>query len=169
MTYLCLYKTPSGFSDLRLESDGTFITALLFLGSKDNSKGMMDAIAKGDLPVFLKLRDWLDSYFKGEDPKPFSLFKMHPQSDFQKKVYDILLTIPYGETLTYGDIAKLLMKESGKKMSAQAVGGAVGKNPLCILVPCHRVVGKDGKLVGYGGGLKNKSLLLELEKRNGTK
>lgn len=146
MVYFSLYKTPSNFSDLRLESDGNFITALLFLGSKDSSKGTMDAIPKDDLPVFSKLRDWLDSYFRGENPKPFSLFKMHPQSDFQRKVYEILLTIPYGETLTYGDIAKILTKKSGKKMSAQAVGGAVGKNPLCLYLAIASL-GKMGSLL----------------------
>lgn len=168
MTYYSLYKTPSGWSDLRLESDGSFITAVLFLGSSDASKGTEDALYKEDLPIFQELREWLDKYFNGENPKPFSSFRMSPKSDFQKKVYDILLTIPYGKTMTYGDIAKLLTKGMSKKMSAQAVGGAVGRNPLCILVPCHRVVGKEGKLIGYGGGLKNKELLLELERKNET-
>lgn len=168
MTYFSLYETPLGWSDLRLESDGSFITAVLFLGSSDASKGTEDALYKEDLPVVLELREWFDKYFKGENPKPFSSFRMSFRSDFQKKVYEILLSIPYGRTLTYGDIAKLLTKGSEKKMSAQAVGGAVGRNPLCILVPCHRVIGKGGKLVGYGGGLKNKELLLKLERKNGT-
>lgn len=167
MIYFSLYKTPTSFSDLRLESDGSAITALLFMGSSDSSKADREAIFNDRLAVFQELKGWLDRYFKGENPSPFSSFKMFPKTPFRKRVYDILLSIPYGETLTYGDIAKLLSKESDKKMSAQAVGGAIGSNPLCILVPCHRVIGKDGRLIGYGGGLKNKELLLKLEKKDG--
>lgn len=116
-------------------------------------------------PILLQTAKWLDAYFRGENPSvavPLSL----EGTEFQKQVWNILLTIPYGQTRTYGDIAREMAALSGKeKMSAQAVGQAVGKNPISILIPCHRVVGTKGKLTGYAGGLENKIWLLRHEGR----
>lgn len=121
-------------------------------------------VLREDHPVLQQARGWLDTYFQGEVPVggiPMSL----EGTDFQKQVWQILLTIPYGETRTYGSIAKELAERLGKeRISAQAVGGAVGRNPISILVPCHRVVGTDGKLTGYAGGLDKKEWLLKHEK-----
>jgi methylated-DNA-[protein]-cysteine S-methyltransferase len=114
-------------------------------------------------PVFWQTAVWLDAYFRGETPTaavPLAL----DGTAFQKQVWSILLDIPYGETRTYGSIAKEMAAALGKeKMSAQAVGQAVGRNPVSILVPCHRVVGAKGRLTGYAGGLEMKKALLELE------
>ena len=114
-------------------------------------------------PILLQTAKWLDAYFRGENPSvtvPLSL----EGTEFQKQIWNLLLTIPYGQTRTYGDIAREMALLSGKeKMSAQAVGQAVGKNPISILIPCHRVVGTKGKLTGYAGGLENKIRLLRQE------
>ena len=116
-------------------------------------------------PILLQTVKWLDAYFRGENPSltvPLSL----EGTEFQKQIWNLLLTIPYGQTRTYGDIAREMAALSGKeKMSAQAVGQAVGKNPISILIPCHRVVGTKGKLTGYAGGLENKIWLLRHEGR----
>lgn len=111
-----------------------------------------------------KVVEWLDSYFLGNHPEvnvPLHL----EGTTFQLNVWNILLTIPYGKTMTYGEIANIIAKERGlKRMSSQAVGSAVGHNPISIIVPCHRVIGSDGSLVGYAGGLERKEALLRLEK-----
>ena len=106
-------------------------------------------------------KEWLDLYFSGEKPSPKGLKLLLRGSDFQQEVWRELLQIPYGETMTYGEIAKVIAKRRGlQRMSAQAVGGAVGRNPIGIIVPCHRVVGSNGSLVGYAGGLEIKRRLL---------
>ena len=111
-------------------------------------------------PILLQTKQWLDAYFRGENPLvtvPLSL----EGTEFQKQIWNLLLTIPYGQTRTYGDIAREMAALSGKeKMSAQAVGQAVGKNPISILIPCHRVIGTRGQLTGYAGGLEKKIQLL---------
>lgn len=116
-----------------------------------------------DFPVLSQAKVWLDSYFAG-NPAEIS-FPLNPQGTaFQQQVWDILLTIPYGQTRTYGDIAREIAARTGKKeMSAQAVGQAVGANPIAIAIPCHRVVGARGKLTGYAGGLEKKEWLLRHE------
>lgn len=112
----------------------------------------------------LETTQWLDVYFAGKEPDFTPLLHL-VGSDFRQAVWNILLSIPYGRTMTYGQIAKQLAKNTGiDKMSAQAVGGAVGHNPISIIVPCHRVVGASGSLTGYAGGLDKKIALLELEK-----
>lgn len=116
------------------------------------------------LSIFADTKRWLDIYFQGNDPN-FSLPLHFVGTEFQKRVWEILRDIPYGETVTYGEIAKILAKEKGiAKMSAQAVGGAVGANDISIIVPCHRVVGANGNLTGYAAGLDKKIALLKLEK-----
>lgn len=116
-----------------------------------------------DLPIFEQTKKWLDSYFHGETPVFTPQLRLQG-TEFQIMVWEILLAIPYGQTVTYGEIAARIAAQKGlAKMSAQAVGGAVGSNPIALIVPCHRVVGAQGKLTGYAGGLERKAKLLELE------
>ena len=120
---------------------------------------------KEDEIIFVKTKKWLDRYFNGEKPKISELYLAPMGSDFAKNVWKILCEIPYGEVTTYGEIAKKIAKIMNKdKMSAQAIGGAVGHNPISIIIPCHRVVGSNGSLTGYAGGIDKKIRLLEHEK-----
>lgn len=155
MEYFTEYASPVG--KLLLTSDGENLTGL-WMNREPPAAGKAE-----ELPVLLKARKWLDAYFRGEDA-PID-FPLAPEGTaFQKRVWDILLAIPYGKTRTYGDIAREMAGSLGKeKMSAQAVGGAVGRNPISILIPCHRVVGAQGQLTGYAGGLDKKVWLLEHE------
>ncbi len=122
------------------------------------------------MPIFDKTIKWLDIYFSGQEPDFTPEYKIENLTPFRKQVIDIMNKIPYGKTITYNDIAKKIAKSKGiEKMSAQAVGGAVGWNPICIIIPCHRVVGTNGSLVGYGGGINNKIKLLEIEKNDMNK
>ena len=163
MTFQCKYKTPEGFSDLWMNSDGDVLTGLWFEGSRDPSKHRFDGGGR-DLPVFRETRRWLDIYFSGRQPDFTPSYRIDGLTPFRKDVVDAMLAIPFGETTTYGDIAAALAEKRGlAKMSARAVGGAVGWNPLCILVPCHRVVGSNKSFTGYGGGIRNKIALLRLE------
>lgn len=119
---------------------------------------------EGESPVFKETRQWLEAYFAGVVPDGFP--PMVPEGTaFQLAVWEQLRRIPYGGTTTYGTIAKDIAARTGRPMAAQAVGGAVGKNPISILIPCHRVIGTGGKLTGYAGGLKRKAFLLALEKK----
>ncbi len=122
-------------------------------------------VAEDDsLPVFAQVKEWLDRYFAGEQPPIFALPLAPIGTDFRHRVWRKLITIPYGQTRTYGQLAQELADEDGNdKMSAQAVGGAVGHNPISIIIPCHRVVGADGSLTGYAGGVEKKVFLLEHE------
>lgn len=161
MLFLKYYSSPVG--DITLVSDGTFLTGLHFDGQMLLSEEVQTDLLIKDLPVFSQTEQWLDVYFSGEVPgiAPPIFLK---GSAFQKTVWEILLQIPYGKTVTYGDIAKAIAKRKGiARMSAQAVGGAVGHNPVALIVPCHRVIGVNGKLVGYGGGIDRKRQLLLLE------
>lgn len=164
MNYRYKYKTPDGFSDLIMNSDGEYLTALCFEGLGDISKLCSDGEQK-KLPVFEKTSEWLDGYFSGKVPDFTPEYRLSEITPFRARVYDIMKDIPYGKTVTYGYIASIIAEERGlARMSPQAVGGAVGSNPICIIIPCHRVVGADGSLVGYGGGISNKTELLRLEK-----
>ena len=163
MTYTYTYKTPAQFSDMIMNSDGEYLTGLWFAGSKDSSKHEANGEEK-ELPIFQETIRWLDLYFSGKVPDFTPKYKINGLTPFRKEVSDIMNSIAYGQTLTYNDIAKIIAKRRGiEKMSAQAVGGAVGWNPICIIIPCHRVLGANGKLTGYGGGLQNKIELLKLE------
>ena len=163
MKYRCRYKTPEGFSDLVMESDGEYLTALLFEGSKDTEK-LAGEYGEEKLPVFFETARWLDVYFSGKDPGFTPPLKTNG-TPFRQQVWEILLTIPYGQTVSYGRIAEMLSAQrSGRRTSARAVGGAVGHNPIQIIVPCHRVVGTNGSMTGYAGGIDRKIRLLALEK-----
>ena len=163
---LARYRTPTGLADLLMSSDGEVLTGLWFEGSSDAAKHRGDLVAR-DLPIFHETADWLDSYFAGRPPAKLPRYRIEGLTSFREMVVEEMLKIPFGETVSYGDIAARIAKRCGRdKMSAQAVGGAVGWNPLCVTIPCHRVVGRDGSLVGYGGGLSNKAALLAHEARN---
>lgn len=161
MDYLSHYASPLG--PIALSSDGESLTGLWFDGQKYFGATLSEEQREKDLPVFDGARRWLDAYFQGRDPG-FTP-PLNPRgTPFQKAVWDILLTIPRGSTLTYGQIADRVAKAMGRgRMSAQAVGGAVGHNPISILIPCHRVVGTNGSLTGYAGGVDKKLWLLQCE------
>lgn len=157
------YKTPDEFSNIIVNSDGKYITGLWFEGSRDSSKHVLNCEEK-NLEVFEELDNWLDIYFSGKNPSFTPKYKIENLTPFRKEVIDVMNSIEYGKTLTYDDISKIVAKNRKiERMSSQAVGGAVGWNPICIIIPCHRVVGKNGNLTGYGGGIKNKVALLSLE------
>ena len=169
MVCKCKYKTPHGFDDMWMNSDGEVLTGLWFEGSRGQSKHRLDCEER-DLPVFRETRRWLDIYFSGRQPDFTPRYRMDGLTPFRREVVDAMLAIQFGETATYGDIAAALAKKHGiAKMSAQAVGGAVGWNPICVIVPCHRVVGAGQSLVGYGGGIRNKAGLLSLEGRSSSR
>ena len=156
MLYSTDYSSPLG--GMLIVSDGEAICGVWFYGQK-HFPSFENLINNDDLAIFREVKDWFDDYFDGLNPEID--FKLNPQgSEFRLKVWRILSEIPYGETLTYGEIASKI----SPTMSAQAVGGAVGHNPIAILIPCHRVLGADGKLTGYAAGIDRKIKLLELEK-----
>ena len=148
---------------MTMASDGSSLIGLWFDGQRHFASSVQETPVWGDLPVFEETARWLDLYFGGDLPgftPPLSL----SGTPFQKEVWEMLLEIPYGETMTYGEIASRIAERRGmERMSSQAVGGAVGRNPVSLIVPCHRVLGKDGNLVGYAGGLDKKEKLLSLE------
>ena len=178
MEYISHYKSPLGKITMAAEKNA--LTGLWFDGQKYYADTLGAAWEKKELPVFEQTKKWLDIYFGGKNPDfmPPLAMKTTP---FRKEVWEILLTIPYGKTMTYGEIAKQIssqrqiqdmQKNAGENggrnekvhMSAQAVGQAVGHNSISILIPCHRVVGSDGSLTGYAGGIEKKVQLLTLEK-----
>lgn len=166
MVYQWWYQTPDGFDDMRMNSDGKALTGLWFVGSGDASKHILGCEER-NLPIFQKTGEWLDIYFSGKNPEFIPEYKINHLTPFRQEVIDIMNTIPFGSTCTYHDISKRLAEKRGlKRMSSQAVGGAVGWNPICIVIPCHRVVGSNGSLTGYGGGIKNKVALLTLEQND---
>lgn len=163
MIYKHKYQTPNGFTDILMNSDGEYLTGLWFEGSRDILKHELNCEEK-ELPIFKETSKWLDIYFSGENPTFTPKYKINNLTPFRKEVLDIMNTIPFGKTITYNDISKIIAKNRGiKRMSSQAVGGAVGWNPICIIIPCHRVVGTNGSLTGYAGGIKRKKYLLEHE------
>ena len=158
MIYTAHYTSPLG--GITLTSDGMALTGLYFDGERDFPD--LSAVRNKDLPVFGEVLRWLDLYFAGK--KPDFMPPLAPiGTPFQQAVWEILKTISYGETTSYGAIAKQLEKNTGRRTAAQAVGGAVGRNPISILIPCHRVIGANGSLTGYAGGLDKKEYLLGLE------
>lgn len=184
--YTWHYESPLG--GITMASDGEALTGLWFDGQKYFADTLASYHEEKKLPVFVQTKKWLDLYFRGKNPDftpPLHL----KGSEFRRKVWDILLAIPYGETMTYGEIARKLAEETvggisaadagvtttpkkaGAKrhVCAQAVGGAVGHNPISLIVPCHRVVGADGSMTGYAGGIDKKVKLLKLEQGAGSR
>ena len=164
MLYKTYYKSPIG--NLMLLSDGDNLVGLYIENQKYYLNGIKQELtSKDNLQVFENTKKWLDRYFAKENPSIKEIPLAPIGGEFRQKVWKILCEIPYGKITTYGEIAKRIAKEMDKeKMSAQAVGNAVGHNPISIIIPCHRVVGKDGNLTGYAGGIERKRILLELEK-----
>ena len=165
MKSIFYYNSPLG--RILMEADENALCGLWFVGQKHFPMEYLHAKAAENPPQILAdTALWLDSYFASEKPEISALMLAAEGSQFSRRVWEILRTIPYGETITYGQIAKTLEAVTGKRVSAQAVGGAVGRNPISIIIPCHRVVGVNGSLTGYAGGTERKAALLELENEN---
>lgn len=161
MRYISKYKSPLG--TIIMAEDNNRLTGLGFENQKYEDKIYLCNDEEQNSTVFDLTRKWLDMYFRGEIPD-FTPPLWMVGTDFRLAVWKILKEIPYGHTITYGDIAKKIAEQKGiRTMSAQAIGGAVGHNPISIIVPCHRVVGSHGSLTGYAGGLDKKKKLLEIE------
>ena len=163
--YKTLYNSPLG--EIILHSNGENLTALYFNETNEKAARFCQNLAQNsqNLSIFTQTKQWLDLYFSGEIPRftPKIAFPKNA-SALALRVWEILRTIPHGKTTTYGAIAKQIARDFGiAKMSAQAVGGAVSRNPISIIVPCHRVIGADGNLTGYAGGIANKIALLKIE------
>ena len=157
-------RLHSPLGEVRLRSDGESLKGLSFVGQVNDAKDIDDIEIKNDLPIFGQVESWLESYFSGKQAS--ITIPLQPKgTSFQQRVWQILQEIPYGKTMTYGEIAQRIAQEKGvETFSAQAVGQAVGKNPISILIPCHRVLGKNGALTGYAGGVHRKEQLLQLER-----
>ena len=163
LIFTAAYSSPVG--QIRLAAQGDALTGLWFEGQKYFPHELVaNAAPSEEHPVLLQTKDWLERYFSGLNPSPTELNLAPPGSEFRRQVWNLLLQIPYGQVTTYGALAKALAQTRGlTSMSAQAIGGAVGHNPISIIIPCHRVVGADGSLTGYAGGLDKKIALLTLE------
>lgn len=163
MYYSTTYTSPVGV--ITLACDGDNLVGLWMEGQKYHGDTILEEmIPKNDIPIFDTAKKWLDRYFAGEKPAVSELPLAPIGGAFRQEVWRILCEIPYGEVITYGDIAKkMAVKLNKQSMSSQAVGGAVGHNPVSIVIPCHRVVGSSGSLTGYAGGVGIKKKLLELE------
>lgn len=162
MHYIHPYHSPIG--DMTLASDGNMLLGLWFDGQKYFGSTLSNRFITKDLPIFEQTIQWLDIYFSGNAPS-FTPPLLLQTTSFRKAVWEILLTIPFGLTLSYGEIASQIALQKGlPHMSAQAVGAAIGHNPISLIVPCHRVVGANGNLTGYAGGIEKKALLLAIEK-----
>lgn len=159
MCFYCFYISPLG--EMRIECNETALTGCWFSGQKYERDTV--GTESPDHPILLEAKNWLKSYYQGKIDT-FS-FDIQPEgSPFRQEVWKVLQKIPYGSTMTYSEIANMICKQSGRgRMSAQAVGGAVGHNPISIFIPCHRVIGRNGELTGYAGGIERKKALLELE------
>ena len=158
-----IYHYDSTLGGITIASDGKALTGLWFDGQKYFGNGLDKDVRKDILPVFDQTVQWLNIYFSGKAPgfTPPLNMKTTP---FRKEVWEILLTIPFGRTMTYGEIADKIARQNGlSRMSAQAVGQAVGHNAISLIIPCHRVVGANGSLTGYAGGIDKKAKLLALE------
>ena len=161
MDYIHHYISPLG--GITLASDGTALIGLWFDGQKYFADTLDDDAEERELPIFDEADRWLELYFSGRVPDFTPKLNMRT-TPFRKRIWEILLTIPYGQTMTYGRIAERAAAQMGReRMSAQAVGGAVGHNSISLIIPCHRVVGADGSLTGYAGGIGRKIQLLQME------
>ena len=162
MDYTTHYQSPIG--GITLASDGESLVGLWFDGQKYFAEKLDSQYEeRDDLTVFEETRRWLDIYFNGKAPD-FTPPLCMRASLFRKQVWEVLLTIPFGKIMTYGNIARIIAQERGiPSMSTQAVGGAVAHNSISLIIPCHRVIGSDGNLAGYAGGIRKKQYLLQME------
>ena len=166
MESFCAYRSPLG--EITLSGDGDALTGLWFVGQKHYAPSLMASgqpvmlSGRAETPIFKEAWAWLDRYFQGVAPDFTPRLNLRG-TDFQKAVWDVLLSVPYGHTVTYGEIAAAVSERQGRRTSARAVGAAVGRNPVSLIVPCHRVIGAGGTLTGYAAGLDKKSRLLKLE------
>lgn len=158
-----VFEYESMLGKLLIASDGERVTGLWFVGQKYFADNLSGEVVKQGLPVFRLTKKWLDIYFSGTAPDFTPPLSMAGASPFKKRVLEIMLKIPFGQTMTYGEIAACIECETGKKASAQAVGGAVGHNQIGIIIPCHRVMGANKKITGYAAGIDKKLALLKLE------
>lgn len=167
MTFIQHYDSPLGA--ILLAADDLGLTGLWFKGQKYFAATLTAEVQTKETPALREGRRWLDLYFAGKEPKtspPLHLIG----TPFRLSVWKILSEIPYGKTMTYGDIAQRLAQERGlPRLSARAVGSAVGRNPISLIIPCHRVIGRNGRLTGYAGGLHRKAYLLAMERRQGNR
>ena len=163
MDYLTHYESPLG--GMTMASDGTSLTGLWFDGQKYYASTLYDGNEENDsLPVFDTVRRWLDIYFSGEEPD-FTPPLLLRGTLFQQRIWEQLQCIGYGQTITYGELGRLVAQIYGlTSVCARSVGGAVGHNPISLIIPCHRVLGASGKLTGYAGGTDRKAILLKMEK-----
>lgn len=162
MAYSMEYHSPLGVLTLVCDETEKALAGLWLYGQKYFLSGLEKLPPRGDPPIFAQARDWLDRYFAGAKPESGELPLSPEGSEFQRAVWAELEHIPYGTTTTYGGLAAALNRE-GRKTSPRVVGGAVGRNPISIVIPCHRVVGADGTLTGYAGGVERKEWLLRHE------
>ena len=163
--YYCTYESKIGL--LYLISDGKSLIGCYLEGQKYFPNNIDNYLLSEELNILVKSKAWLEEYFNGENPSIDEIPLNFNGTEFRNTVWEVLKEIPYGEVVTYRHIAEIIAKTKGlETMSAQAVGGAVGHNPLLIFIPCHRVIGVDGSLTGYAAGLKNKRFLLNLESDN---
>ena len=162
MQYVSYYASPLG--DILLAANEAALTGLWFEGQKYFALNLNKEYRQKEIPLFTSTKQWLDTYFSGK--KPNHTIPLHfIGTAFQKQVWEALLHIPYGKSVTYGEIARQIATKRGlAHMSAQAIGGAIGRNPISIIVPCHRVVGINGSITGYAAGVDKKIWLLQLEK-----
>lgn len=163
MYYKTTYSSPVGLLTIACDSEN--LVGLWIEGQKYFGQSVpADLIIKDDIPIFIQTKNWLDRYFEGNKPAISELPLAPAGSTFRQTVWNILREVPYGEVITYGHLAKTVAAKMQKEhMSCQAVGGAVGHNPISIIIPCHRVVGANGSLTGYAGGIDAKAKLLRLE------
>ena len=165
MYYSTTYQSPVKLITLACDGDGKNLVGLWTEGQKYHGDTLPEALIENDdIPIFDTAKKWLNRYFAGKKPDIAELPLAPIGGEFRQSVWKILCEIPYGEVITYGDIAKKIAVKMGRgRMSGQAVGGAVGHNPISIIIPCHRVVGSNGSLTGFSGGIQMKVKLLELE------
>ena len=162
MIFIQHYDSPLG--GILLAADETGLTGLWFDGQKFFAHDLPAGRVEQNTPALSEVKRWLDIYFSGRDPGFTPPLAMEQMTEFRRQVCEIMLDIPFGETMTYGQIAKRVAQMRGlESMSSQAVGGAVGHNPVSLIIPCHRVVGMNGSLTGYAGGVEKKTALLRLE------
>ena len=164
MDFIHHYESPLG--GMTLASDGDALTGLWFDRQQHFGETLSADRQVASLPVFAEACRWLDCYFSGKIPGFMPALSLRG-TPFRRLVWQQLLRIPYGQTVTYGELADILSAQTGRRVSARAVGGAVGHNPVSLMIPCHRIVGADGSLTGYAGGTDRKKLLLQME--SGTK